>query len=166
MARHVSKKSKNNYEIMSLSSKHGDGKFIGIIMTMFGFKNISGSTQDGRKPGRGIDLKSMRDMIRELKKGTGLGITPDGPKGPNQKINSQIIDIAKISGANILPTSYSSSRFIQFNSWDKLRLPLPFSKVVFFAGEVQDNFKINNNDLENVMNDAQEKSEELLKTLF
>ncbi len=164
IARRISKKSNNQYRFLSLSSKHGDGQFIGVIMGFFGFKNVAGSTVDKRKPGRGIDLSSMRNMVKDLKQGYGLGITPDGPKGPNQKINGHVIEIAKMSKAYIVPASYSSSRFIQFNSWDKFKLPLPFSKIVFLVGDVIDpNAQdIDKDSLEIIMNDLQDQSERLL----
>ena len=138
---YLKKKSRTKFELMSLSSKHGDGQFVGTLAELFGFKNIAGSTRDGRKSSRGIDVSSMRGMIKSLRRGCSLGITPDGPKGPNQKINSQIIEMAKISRSCISPLSCSSSRFIEINSWDRLKIPLPFSKIVFFAGDLRLEFK-------------------------
>ncbi len=132
----ANKKSKKKYHFMALASSHGDGQFVGRVMAKFGFTNIYGSSQRGRKGSRGIDLSSIRQIIRGLKNGNGLGITPDGPKGPNQKVNGEIINIAKLSGAAILPISYSTSNFIQFNSWDKFKMPLPFSKLNFYFGDL------------------------------
>lgn len=161
-------KENSQYKFMTLASHHGDGKFVGRVMTAFGFQNIYGSSQHGRKKSRGIDLHSLREIIRGLKNGKALGITPDGPRGPNQKINSEIIHMAKISGAAIIPVSYSCSRFVQFNSWDKFKMPLPFAKLNFYCGDLmfvskdldeagEELLKI---DLERKMNLAQEKSEE------
>jgi len=123
------------YNFMALASKHGDGKFVGKIMEKFGLISIYGSSKDGRKASRGIDFANMRKILEGLKKGYSLGITPDGPRGPNQKINGEIINIARISGAGILPTSYSCSRFKQLNTWDKFKIPLPFSKLCFCFDE-------------------------------
>jgi len=125
------------YKFMSLASHHGDGQFVGHVLTAFGFQNIYGSSQNGRsKKNRGIEMHSLRTIVRGLKNGKGLGITPDGPRGPNQKINGEIISMAKISGATIMPASYSCSRFMQVNSWDKFKIPLPFSKLVFYCGDL------------------------------
>ena len=68
-----------------------------------------------------------------MKNSQAIGITPDGPRGPNQKINGEVINIARISGADILVVSYSSSKFKIFNSWDKFKLPLPFSKLAYIC---------------------------------
>jgi lysophospholipid acyltransferase (LPLAT)-like uncharacterized protein len=77
--------------------------------------------------------------------------------------------MAKISGAAIMPVSYSCSRFIQFNSWDRFKMPLPFSTICFYCRdfifvdheitkEQEGLLKIK---LEKELNIAQEKSFEL-----
>ena len=136
VARFALKKGSAKYKFMTLASHHGDGQFVGRVMNNFGFQNIYGSSKGGRKASRGIDLHSLREIIRGLKNGKGIGITPDGPRGPSQKINGEIISIAKITNAAIIPISYSTSRFIQFNSWDQFKLPLPFSKLCFYFGDL------------------------------
>ena len=67
-----------------------DGKFVGMVMEKFGLVSILGSTKDGRKSSRGIDYSSMRKIINGLRDGCSLGITPDGPRGPNKKINGEL----------------------------------------------------------------------------
>jgi len=121
-----------DYNLMTLASKHGDGKFVGGVMKKFGLLLIFGSSRDNRKASRGIDFANMRQIFSGLKKGYSLGITPDGPRGPNQKINGELINIARISGAGILALSYSSSRMIEMKTWDKFKIPLPFSKLCFY----------------------------------
>jgi lysophospholipid acyltransferase (LPLAT)-like uncharacterized protein len=134
MAKRI-KNSYPNYNFMTLASRHGDGRIVGRVMQKFGLISILGSTKDGRKSSRGIDFGSMRQILDGLKRGYSLGITPDGPRGPNQQINGEIVNIARISQAKIIAVSYASSRFITFNSWDQFKLPLPFSKICFFIDE-------------------------------
>lgn len=128
----AAKKQCRDYNFMTLSSKHGDGRFVGRTMEKFQFISIYGSTKNGRKASRGIDFTSLRQILNGLKNGYSIGLTPDGPRGPNQKINGNIIEIARISGAKILPVSYSSSRFIKLKTWDEFKIPLPFSKLCFY----------------------------------
>jgi hypothetical protein len=134
MAKRI-KNSHPNYNFMTLASRHGDGRIVGRVMHKFGLISILGSTKDGRKSSRGIDFASMRQILDGLKRGYSLGITPDGPRGPNQQINGEVVNIARISQAKIVAISYASSRFITFNSWDQFKLPLPFSKICFFVNE-------------------------------
>jgi len=124
-----------DYKMMTLASEHGDGRFVGRVMEKFGLISILGSTNDGRKSSRGISISALRTLVKGLKKGYALGITPDGPRGPNQKINGEITHIAKLSGANIVACSYSSSKMKEFNSWDKFKVPLPFGKLCFYFDE-------------------------------
>lgn len=128
---------KNNpdFRFLALASKHGDGKFVGRVMEQFGLTAILGSTQDKRKSSRGIDIGSMRKIFYGLKKGHFLGITPDGPRGPNQQINGEVVNIARLSGAAMIPLSYSASRCIELNSWDRFKIPLPFSTLCFYCDE-------------------------------
>lgn len=132
------KRSKNfnkKHKMMVLASKHGDGKFVGTIMGKMGMQPVWGSSNDGRKSSRGIGIGSFKKIIKNLKKGGSLSLTPDGPRGPNQKINGEIVNIARISGAKILPISYSTSRFKKLRTWDKFYIPLPFSKLCFHFDE-------------------------------
>jgi lysophospholipid acyltransferase (LPLAT)-like uncharacterized protein len=124
------KKIKNRKEMNSLASKHGDGKIVGNVMNKFGFVNIAGSSN--QKKGRGIDISDLKKIIKNLKKGYSLAITPDGPRGPKYQINSQIVNIAKLSGSKILPASCNISRSIRLNSWDNFIFPLPFSTLSFY----------------------------------
>ena len=123
------------YNFMTLASRHGDGKFVGRIMEKFGLISILGSSKDNRKSSRGIDIGNFKKIFNGLKRGYSLGITPDGPRGPNQKINGEVINIARISQAGIIATSYSTSRFKRLNTWDKFFIPLPFSTVCFYFDE-------------------------------
>lgn len=163
----VARKSNPKYKFMSLASHHGDGQFVGRVLTVFHFQNIYGSSQNGRnKKSRGIDMHALRTIVRGLKNGKGLGITPDGPRGPNQKVNGEVIAMAKISGATILPAAYSCSRFMRVNSWDKFKIPLPFSKLAFYCGDLmvidkgldKEEEEVMRLKLEQEMNFVQEKS--------
>jgi lysophospholipid acyltransferase (LPLAT)-like uncharacterized protein len=136
------KKIKNRKEMNSLASKHGDGKIVGNVMNKFGFVNISGSSNNSKKKDRGINIYDLKKIIKNLRKGYSLAITPDGPRGPKYKINSQIVNIAKLSGAKILPANCDISRSIRLNSWDKFIFPLPFSKLSYYFDE---NIIINKN---------------------
>jgi hypothetical protein len=160
-----------SYNFMTLASKHGDGRFVSKITEKFKLISILGSSKDGRKTSRGIDLGSLKKIFSGLKKGYSIAITPDGPRGPNQKINGEVIEIARISGAGILTISYSSSKYKQMNTWDKFKIPLPFSKICFYINK-EIIFVDKNSDktqkeklkekIEQKLNEAQNKSEELV----
>lgn len=165
------KKINPNRHVFALASRHGDGQFISKIMMRFGSKPIFGSTRDGRKASRGINVSSFKKIFSSLKEGGALAITPDGPRGPSQKINGEVVNIARITKAAILPISYSCSRFKKLKTWDQFIVPLPFATLCFACDEELIFVPKNSNPeelqeiakkLEERMNFIQEKSQQLV----
>jgi len=160
------KRKYNKHNLMTLASKHGDGQLVGNVMEHFGLISILGSTKDGRGVKKGIDYSSLRKIIDGLKKGYALGITPDGPRGPNQQINGELLNIAKITGSKLVPISYSCSKFkIIKKSWDNFKVPLPFSNLCFC---IDDEFfeiprDINQSSLEKIHIDLQLRMDHVQK---
>ena len=139
-ARNIANKNHLNIKFATLSSRHGDGRFVGKIMKKLSLVTIEGSTRNHRKSSRGIDFSSTRQIISFLKSNNIIGITPDGPRGPAKKINGDIIAISRLANANIIAVSYGSSKKININSWDKFTIPLPFSKLTFRCDDQYFNF--------------------------
>jgi lysophospholipid acyltransferase (LPLAT)-like uncharacterized protein len=113
--------------IKVLISRHQDGEFIARIVGYFGIKAVRGSSRRGA-------MSSARQILKELDQGTGIAITPDGPKGPRHHIKQGIIEMARITQRPIVPVTYSASRKMVFSTWDRFVLPYPFSKVLFLWG--------------------------------
>jgi lysophospholipid acyltransferase (LPLAT)-like uncharacterized protein len=112
---------KNIRNFHALASNHPDGMIIAWILRFFSLKIIQGSTNRNA-------FFALKQVIKALKNGDNVGITPDGPRGPIYKINSNLVSAAKLSDATIIPTGSYISRYIQFKSWDKFIFPLPFAK--------------------------------------
>lgn len=110
-----------------LISHHRDGLLISRIIAHFGQATIHGSSSRG-------GAQAVKDILRTIKKGENIAITPDGPRGPLQTVQSGIVATAKLSGAPILPVAFSSSRHKRARSWDRFMLALPFSRIVFCVG--------------------------------
>jgi lysophospholipid acyltransferase (LPLAT)-like uncharacterized protein len=78
--------------------------------------------------------ESLRAFIKTLKTSI-LLITPDGPKGPKYKIKPGVIFAASTAKAQLFPFSWSASKYWQLKSWDKLKVPKPFGRIVIGLGE-------------------------------
>ena len=160
-------------KISSLASKHGDGRFVGAVMKKFGINNISGSSRDGRKSSRGIDIHGLKEIFRAIRSNLGIAITPDGPRGPAQKINGEIIKIAKLSATPILPMAVGYSKFCELKTWDKFRFPFPFGVIcycfddLFFVDKdiVEQDIPALNLMLEERINLASNKADEIADSL-
>ena len=112
-----------------LISFHRDGKLISEVIGHFGQATISGSSSRGGE-------SAVRNILDALAEGDNVGITPDGPRGPSQKVVATgAVAIAKWSKKPIVPVTFSASRCIRLNSWDKFMLAKPFGKLVFCMGE-------------------------------
>ncbi len=111
-----------------LISRHRDGALIAEAIGRLGIGVVSGST---RKSG----ASAFRELLRMLRAGTSIGITPDGPRGPRMRIDPGVILLARLSGAPIIPATYSVRRRLLIDSWDRFLLPLPFSRGVLLCGE-------------------------------
>jgi len=111
-----------------LISSHADGQLIAKTINRLGFGTLAGSTKRGGS-------EALRAMVRTLKDGGYVGITPDGPRGPRMRATSGAVALAKLAGVPILPLSYSVQSWKMFSSWDRFILPSLFSKGVFVWGE-------------------------------
>ena len=111
-----------------LISDHRDGQLISGTLTHFGSKTVFGSSTRG-------GTAAFIQLTRLLKEGKVVGITPDGPRGPRWKASKGVISLAKVTGAPIVPLTYSASYSRFFGSWDRFMLPLPFSRGVFLWGK-------------------------------
>ncbi len=110
-----------------LISHHRDGKLISDVISHFGQSTINGSTSRGGK-------EAVRDILRSLKAGDNISITPDGPRGPARVAAQGTATVARLARKPVLPITFSSSRHIRFNSWDQFMLALPFGRIIFCAG--------------------------------
>ncbi len=113
--------------IYALISPHSDGKIIRSIVNKFGFGAINGSTNKN-------SVAALKTIIKKLHNGANIVITPDGPRGPIYKVNSNINKIAKKYNIKLIPVSCNTSRYLMLKSWDRMIIPLPFSKITTFIG--------------------------------
>ena len=126
-------------KINVLISTHSDGQLLSKTVKHFNIETITGSSSKGGS-------EAIRNIIKSLKSGISIGMTPDGPRGPRMKVNSAIIKIASLTGHKIVPLSYSVKKKFFLNSWDKFLVALPFGKGCFVWGkpiEVKKNISSN-----------------------
>ena len=111
-----------------LISQHRDGVFISRTLQHLGVGTIAGSSSRGGG-------NALIAMVRALKRGEYIGITPDGPRGPRMRVAPGAISAAKLSGALLLPVTFAAVRSRVFSSWDRFLLPYPFTRGVVRIGE-------------------------------
>jgi lysophospholipid acyltransferase (LPLAT)-like uncharacterized protein len=114
--------------ISAMVSQSKDGEFIARIVEKWGFEALRGSTSRG-------GLTALRDVARRIRAGRSVAITPDGPRGPRQRLQPGIIAAAKTTGAPILPVVAGCTRAWWPGTWDRFCVPKPFAEVVVLYGE-------------------------------
>jgi lysophospholipid acyltransferase (LPLAT)-like uncharacterized protein len=116
-----------NKRVSTLVSKSKDGEFITQLMYRCGLLVSRGSASRAGAEG-------LRGLLRYLKQGTFVAITPDGPRGPREVISQGTIQLARLANRPVFPVTFSCSRGIRFNSWDRFMLPLPFGTIRMVVG--------------------------------
>lgn len=122
-------------KISMLISMHRDGELIANAIGYFGHGTVRGSAA---KPGSTKDrggAAALRGMLKALKANEYVGITPDGPRGPRMRATEGIVTVSRVSGAPIIPCSYSARSRKVLGTWDRFIIPLPFTRGVIVWGE-------------------------------
>ena len=118
---------KINKKLNILASSHSDGRFGASIARYFKLNNIPTSSDSNNL--------SLRPIFKILNSNNYIAITPDGPRGPKEKVSEGIIKIAKISKVPIIPVGFGSSKNFCLKSWDSFLITLPFSKCRIVWGD-------------------------------
>ena len=114
--------------IHMLISGHRDGRIIADAVGHFGIASIAGSSSRG-------GLSALRAMIKTLRDGTCVGITPDGPRGPAEQASQGIVAAARLAQVPIIPLAYATRRRRLMASWDRFHLAFPFTTGLHLWGE-------------------------------
>lgn len=137
-------------KINILASGHSDGRFGAMIGKYFNLNNVQTSNA--------TNSISLRPIFKFIKSKEYIGITPDGPQGPKEKVSEGIIKIAKASKIPIIPIGFWSSKNFSLNSWDSFLITLPFAKCSFVWGDaIKIPEKLNENEIEKYQKILEEK---------
>lgn len=116
-----------NQGVAVVVSEHSDGEIIARILQWMGYRLIRGSTS------RGAD-RALLGIVRTLKQGNDVAITPDGPRGPARQFAQGAIVAASRAQAPIIPTLAHVDRAWRLSSWDGFVIPKPFARITIAYG--------------------------------
>ena len=105
-----------------LISEHRDGELIARAAMALGFRTVRGSTY------RGAD-RALAGLVRELRAGHDVAVTPDGPRGPAKHFAPGALIAAQRANAPIVSVGAAASRAWRLKSWDGFMIPKPFARV-------------------------------------
>ncbi len=120
--------------VAAMVARHGDAELIGSTMANLGVELVRGAGAGGRKKDRG-GASALRAALQCLAAGKSFVMTADVPPGPARRCGEGIVTLARMSGRPIVPLAVASSRFITLDTWSRLTINLPYSKLAFVYGE-------------------------------
>lgn len=114
--------------IHMLISQHRDGQIIAKTVSHFGIRTVAGSSTRG-------GAAALRTMLKALRGGQCVGITPDGPRGPRMRASDGVVQVARLAGVPVIPATFSVARGRTLSTWDRFLVPWPFARGVFVWGD-------------------------------
>jgi lysophospholipid acyltransferase (LPLAT)-like uncharacterized protein len=113
---------RNGQNLVVLTSASRDGEILTAIVRRFGIGAVRGSSSR-----RGA--LALRELTEVLAGGSDVIITPDGPRGPCYVLGPGLVYLAQKTGLPLMRVSVDYARYWELKSWDRFRVPKPFSKV-------------------------------------
>jgi len=108
--------------VAMLVSSHRDGEIITRVMRAFGYHAIRGSTSRGA-------AGALRSMVRTLREGCTVGVTPDGPRGPAREFSPGPAIASFETGVPVTLTAVVADRAWYLRTWDRFMIPKPFARI-------------------------------------
>ena len=99
-----------------------DGEYIARLAALFGNRTIRGSSSKNSS-------SATRAVLKLLRAGESIALTPDGPRGPKYSVQLGVVWLAAAAKVPIVPFHIEASRQWRLNSWDNHRFPKPFSTI-------------------------------------
>jgi hypothetical protein len=118
-----------NFGVRVMSSNSYDGEYMGRIIHKFGFVAVKGSSSRNA-------VRALLGLRRALEDGWTVAFTLDGPRGPRHKVKPGPVALARSSGVPLTMFHAAIDKAWVLNTWDKLMIPVPFSRVLVRFGKL------------------------------
>ena len=115
--------------IRVMSSNSYDGEYMGRIIRKFGFVAVKGSSSRNA-------VRALLGLRRALQEGWTVAFSLDGPRGPRRKVKPGPVALARSSGVPLSTFHMAVDRAWVLNTWDRLIIPKPFSRVLMRFGKL------------------------------
>lgn len=112
----------------AMISRSNDGEIVAKVVQLYGAGTARGSSHRG-------STAVLRELLREVRDGKNLAVTPDGPKGPRRIVKDGVVYAAKMTGLPVVPFHFTARSKKRLRSWDRMIVPRPFSRAVYLYGE-------------------------------
>jgi lysophospholipid acyltransferase (LPLAT)-like uncharacterized protein len=118
-----------NLGVRVMSSNSYDGEYMGRIIRKFGFVAVKGSSSRNA-------VRALLGLRRALQEGWTVAFSIDGPRGPRYRVKPGPVALARSSGVPLTMFHMAVDRAWVLNTWDRLIIPKPFSRVLMRFGKL------------------------------
>lgn len=118
----------------AIVARHDDAEALARVLRYFGLGLVRGAGSAGRGRDRG-GAEAAHGLIASLREGFSIALTGDVPPGPARKCGLGIVMISSRSGRPIVPFAVATSRYRSVNSWSRMTINLPFSRLGIAMGD-------------------------------
>jgi lysophospholipid acyltransferase (LPLAT)-like uncharacterized protein len=109
-------------DVVMLISRHRDGGYLADLGERWGYRSVRGSTRRGGEVG-------LLGVVRALQGGAEVAITPDGPRGPAERVQPGALAAAQHAEVPLIPVGARPRAAWRLKSWDRMRIPMPFTRI-------------------------------------
>ena len=118
----------------AMVSRHRDAGLQAIALRRLNVEPIRGSGARGEKVREKGGAKALIALRKKLDEGATIAMTADVPKVA-RIAGLGVVTLGRISQRPIVPVAVVTSRRIDFNSWDRASIGLPFGRGAIVIGE-------------------------------
>jgi lysophospholipid acyltransferase (LPLAT)-like uncharacterized protein len=118
----------------AMVSRHRDAGLQAVALRRLNVEPIRGSGARGEKVREKGGAKALIALRKKLDEGATIAMTADVPKVA-RIAGLGVVTLARISQRPIVPVAVVTSRRIDFNSWDRASIGLPFGRGAIVIGE-------------------------------
>jgi lysophospholipid acyltransferase (LPLAT)-like uncharacterized protein len=108
-------------------SEARDGQYLADFAATLGYRAVRGSSTRGA-------ARALLGAVRELRAGSAVAFTPDGPLGPRRVLKPGIVAAAQRGAGIVVPLHAEADRAWRLDSWDRFMIPKPGARVRILYG--------------------------------
>ena len=143
----------------AMISDSRDGLLAAAVLRWLGVGVVTGSPGSPQRGAGGL-LRARRLLTDGS---APLGLALDGSRGPRRRALPGILVLARHAGAAVLPIGCASGRsWVLRRTWDRTRIPWPFSRVVVVIGEPIDPAVVGPEELPAIVQGLERRAVELI----
>ena len=116
-----------DFGVRVMSSNSYDGEYMGRIIRKFGFVAVKGSSSRNA-------VRALLGLRRALQENWTVAFSIDGPRGPRHQVKPGPVSLARSTGIPMSMFHMALDRAWVLNTWDRLVIPKPFSRVLLRFG--------------------------------